>query len=306
MYELIFTAAEAIGSKVRTGRRWPTLWGAIFGAGTLGVGGHQVASELTIPGALIGGLGGAIVAAHIFKRPPAELGLRASEDIPFRPGKIVRYWTYEMAGYEFKSMTVLLENALYVVRDDKAPWAEIHAQLEQGRDPDRFLGELIRLKELTGIQLKKLDATEVEFIHRVASQSKGRATDFQTTMDRDEMIASVERVLGKPFGREKRPISFGSAIRTPLILASVVGLLFIGVASLSEYWTTNPPPPPRGKREQDSLVRFLVDVGPNNILLLGALIFLPLLAWTGFRILYPPQVWLLSTSDDTRPTNDSV
>src|SRR5262249_55923369 len=164
----------------------------------------------------------------------------------------------------------LLEQALYVVREDSAPWEEVVRKLSRGEDPELPLGDLIRLDELVRIEMNSPNAKEITFVHMPAGRTKRRTFNFQTTEERDKLIAFLEELIGKTFTRTECPLNFLRAIRTPAILAAIGGVLFSLVAWLSAHWTAHPPPPPRGKAEQDVLVRLLVWAGPERLLLVGA------------------------------------
>jgi hypothetical protein len=196
---------------------------------------------------------------------------------------------------------VLLEHALYLVREDSAPWEEVVRKLSQGEDPELPLGDLIRLDELVRIEMNSTDSKEITFVHISAGRTKRRAFDFQTTEERDELIAFLEQQIGITFTRRKCPLDSSRVIRTPAILAAIGGILFSLLAWLSAHWTANPPPPPRGEAEQDVLVRLLVWAGPERLLLVGAVVVVATLAWLASRVLWPPRIEVIQMRDEEYP-----
>jgi hypothetical protein len=150
--DLIIAAGKRITAVIRKGKPIPTLFGAFAGA-VVGASSALVMIELTPPLVLLGALAGAMLAAVLFKRSPSMLGARATELEPFRAGAVLQVWTFEAD--DFKSLVVLLDHALYVVREDSAPWEDVLRRLAQGEDPELQLGELIRLDELTRIEMRR-------------------------------------------------------------------------------------------------------------------------------------------------------
>ena len=113
------------------------------------------------------------------------------------------------------------------------------------------------------------------------------------------MLAALEKQLGKSFDWIERPMSAGRAVSVPAVFIGVVVLLgYARIACLSAYWIANPPPPPRGKREQDDLVRLLIWAKPWGVMLAGAAATLPFLGWFGFRYYYPPTLQVLRIAAD--------
>jgi hypothetical protein len=290
---LIVAAARPIGATIRNGKPLPTMCGALLGA-VLGANFGLIKPELTVFGVLLGAIVGAGLGAILNKRPPLPLGARA-DDEPVSIGAVLQAWTFE--AHEFKSLTVLLEHALYVVREDSAPWETVLRKLADGEDPGLPLGDLILLDELVQVEMRNPNATEIQLVHGALGRTKRRGVDFQTIAERDALIASIERIQGKPFDRQELPMETFRSIRPPVILAVIVALLFGGAAYLSAYWTQNPPPPPRGKTEQDFLVRFMIWAGPGTIILAGAALFLATLGWLTFRVLHPPRLQVLQVRD---------
>src|SRR5207247_467342 len=104
----------------------PTVLGALTG-GALGTSSGLVIIEIMPFFGLVGAIMGATLAAAFFKRLPAIPGARATDVEPFHVGAVLQTWTFEDG--EFKSLVVLLEQALYVVREDSAPWEEVLRKL---------------------------------------------------------------------------------------------------------------------------------------------------------------------------------
>jgi hypothetical protein len=181
--------------------------------------------------------------------------------------------------------------------EDSAPWEAVLRKLAEGNDPDLPLGDLIRLDELVCVEMGSPNATEIQIVHAPAGRMRRRGVDFCTTGERDELIAALEGHFGKPLSWTDCPLSFARAIQTPLILAVVASLLFSAIAWLSAYWTAHPPPPPRGKTEQDALVRLLIWAGPDMVLLVGAVPMLAAVTWLVSRILRPPRVQVFQVRD---------
>jgi hypothetical protein len=222
---------------IRMGKPIPTFCGALVG-GALGTSSGLVMLELVPATVLLGALTGTFLAAVLFKRSPSILGARATDIDPFHVGAILETWSFETE--QFKSLTVLLEQALYVVREDGAPWKQVLQKLAQGEDPDLPLGDLIRLDELERVEMRSPDATEIQIVHSAAGRTKRRGVDFRTTGERDELIAALERYFGKPFSRRECPLDFACSIRVPVVSAVVAGMLFLSVAWLSAHWTAQP------------------------------------------------------------------
>jgi len=291
--ELIIAAAKPVGATIRNGKPLLTIIGAI-GGGALGTSSGLIMTELIPAGILIGALAGATMAAFLFQRPASIPGARAAETEPFAIGARLQGWTF--ASGEFGCLTVLLERALYVVLLDNDAW-EVLRQLDQGIVPSKAEGDLIRLDEVTGVEMKNPGATVIHIVHSVDGRMKRNIAYFQTTEKRDELVGALERHFGKPFRRTQCPIEFSRAIRTPTILAVVVGVIFGAVAWLAANWRAQPPPWPPGSREQSPLVQLLVWAGPSGVLLAGVVAVLPILAWLARRILNPPSLYVLELVD---------
>jgi hypothetical protein len=292
--EAILAAAKPIVATIRKGRPWPTVVGALAG-GALGTSGGYVMLKLMPFFSLVGAIIGATLAAAFFKRPPSIPGARATDVEPFQLGPVLHTWRFE-AG-EFKSLTVLLENALYTVREDTAPWDEVVRKLALGETPDLPLGDVIRLDELVAVEMRSPSATEIRIVHSTAGRTKRRAIDFQSSDTRDELIEGLESHFGKAFSWAQRSLDRRRTIWPPVVVAVIVGTLFSAVAWLSAHWAAHPPPPPLGKKEQDPLVRLLVWAGSGRLLMVGVVAVLATLAWLAIRLVRPPRVFVMQISD---------
>jgi hypothetical protein len=292
--ELILAAAKPVVATIRKGKPLPTVLGALAG-GALGTSGGLVMIKLTPFFCLVGAIIGATLAAALFKRPPSIPGARATDVEPFQLGPVLQTWTFEGGG--FKSLTVLLENALYTVDENTAPWDEVVRKLARGETPDLPLGDLIRLDELVAVEMRSPSATAIRIVHSAAGRTKRRAIDFQTSDARDELIGGLERHFRKAFSWAQRSLDLPRTIWPPGVLAVLAGTLFSAVAWLSAHWTAHPPPPPLGKKEQDPLVRLLVWAGSERLLMVGAIAVLATLAWLTLRLVRPPRVFVIQVSD---------
>lgn len=290
----MFSAAETAVRSIRKGKPLTAVAGAIIG-GTLGTGIGVLMSELRPFGAVLGAIVGASLAAVAFKRPPAILG-RKDVGSHTDPGAVLQTWAF--ADGDFHSMTALLEHALYVVREDSAPWDEVREKLARGEDPELSGAALIYLDQVERVEMKTADATEIQVVYTVDGRSRRRGIDFQSVLDRDELLALIEQYFGKPFNREQRPMDVARAIRAHVISAVIVATIFGGAACLSAYWTAHPPPPPRGKIDPDPLVRALVAAGPGQLLVVGAVVAVPFFVWLLWRVLRPAQIEVLLVPDD--------
>jgi hypothetical protein len=134
-------------------------------------------------------------------------------------------------------------------------------------------------------------------VHSPAGRTKRRPIDFQTTDQRDEFMGELGMHFGKAFSWAQRSLDFARVVGTPAVLTVIAGTLFSAVAWLSAYWTAHPPPPPEGKTEQDPLVRLLIWAGPQEILMLGALVVLATLTWLAIRVVRPPRIYVFQVSD---------
>jgi hypothetical protein len=292
--ELIVATAMPIGSVIRKGKRLPTLCGTIAG-GMLGLSGGLISIPVAVATVLLGAIGGAALAALLFKRLPS-LPVRTTDIEPFQLGAVLRSWSFEHP--DFKSLSVLLERAFYTVCENSAPWNMILQKLNQGEVPDLFMEELIRLDEIIRIEMNNPEATDIQIVHALDGRTRRCSIYFRTLGERDELLTWLERHFGGPFRREERSLEFTRMIRAPLVVATIVAVLFAGVAWLSQYWTDNPPPFPIGKAEPDPLVSFLTKIGPVGVLLIGAAPVLAALVWLSLRLLHPPQVLVLSVRDE--------
>ncbi len=292
--ELIIEAARPIGAAIRRGKPMATWSGALIG-GALGSSCGLVSIAFMPAMIVLAAVTGATLAALLFKRPPSMLGSRATDIEPFRPGAVVRAWAFK--SNEFKSMTVLLEQAIYVVRKDSAPWDDVLQKLAQGEDPNLPLGDLIRLDELIRVEMRKLDATEITMVYSVAGRTKRRAMDFQTTDERDELIEALEQHFRTSFTRAERPMHFARAISTPLVPVVVLAVLFGAIAWLSAYWIAHPPRLAIGQTEPNEFEQFLIRAGPGGVILAGAVVMIAPLSWLAIRILCPPRIQVLQVPE---------
>lgn len=107
----------------------------------------------------------------------------------------------------------------------------------------------------------------------------------------------IEERLGSTFRTSEENLDFVRSVRLPLALLAAGCLLVALVAGLTSHLIANPPPIPRGKLEQDPVVQFLTWAGMTRILLLGAILNLPVLCWLVSRIVSPPRLITLRTSN---------
>lgn len=241
----------------------------------------------------------------MFKRPARSAGARATDLEPFRLGKVLQVGQFVQG--DFRSITVLLDNALYVVRIDKDPWEPIVQKLTDGLDPELPHGDLIRFDELLRMEVHSPDALDITLVHRPAGRTRQRIVDVQTIAVREELIAYLEQQIGKKFMRRKCPLETSRAIMVPGILAAVGTVLFSLIAWVSAHWKVHPPAFPQGKNKPDELVNFLVSLGPGKILLVGSVAVLAALAWLASRIIWPPMIEVLQVQDEDTPLrNDPV
>lgn len=302
---LLLEAAKPIVATIRKGKPVASVIGALVGAGLAGFAMYRVEPKLAPLCAAVGAIVGATTGAALFTRPTTSPGARATDLEPFRLGKVLRVATFVQG--DFRSVTVLLENALYVVRVDKEPWEPVVERLKHGQDPDLPQGNLIRFDELVRIELASLDALEITLAYRVAGSIKRRLIDVQTTAVRDELVAIMEQQLGHTFARRECPLETSRAIRTPVILTAAVGVFFSLAAWLSAHWIAHPPRPPRGKPKGDELVLLLTWLGPGGVLLVGAVVLLAPLAWLASRVIWPPRIHVIQIQEEENPLrNDPV
>jgi hypothetical protein len=296
---LLVEIAAWIGKQLLAGRPLPTIVAALVVGGLLGAAGGRIAWEFIFPGALAGALVGGLVAASLFRRTPPEprsLGERKSDLEPFRPGPFVKVWWHDIpiGRKHVECRTALLENALYMSLDtEEMSWIEVHRNLVAGEDPQQPTGEMIRLGEIVAIEFTHPTNCETTVVHHVDGGNKTRTAFFGSASDRDELVAEIERRLGRPFERTERVMTAGRVAVAPLIVAGLVGILFVGIPWLSSYWIANPPLPPRGKPKGDDLVRLLVWAGPTNVLLAGVAAMAPAFVWLAIRLAFPPRTPIL-------------
>lgn len=295
------SAAQTAVRSIQKGKPLAALAGAIIG-GTLGTGIGVLMPELRAFGALLGAIVGASLAAVAFKRPPAVLG-RKDAGSRTQPGAVLQAWAF--ADGDFQSMTALLEHALYVVREDSAPWDVVLEKLARGEAPGISGAALIYLKQIERVEIRTAEATEIQVVYTLDGRPRRRGIDFQTIFDRDELLALMEHYFGKQFRREQQPMEVERAIRAPVISAVIVATIFGGAALLSAYWTARPPPPPRGQIEPDPLVRTLISAGPGSVLGVGAVLAMPILVWLIWRVLRPAQIEVLLAPDEVVGRNRS-
>lgn len=294
---VILAAAKPIGATIRKGKPFATVVGAFLGAGIAACSAFVVMLGFVPFFVILGAIIGATVTATVFKQAPSLFGARTTDSEPFSLGAVLQSWMFE--DEDFKSLVVLLERSLYVVREDSAPWEEVVQKLSSGEDPDLPLGDLIRLDELVRIEMEGPEAKEIVFVHFSDGKTKRRPCDFGTTEERDELIACLERQIGKSFSRTQQPLGFPRAILTPAILAAIGGIFFSLTAWLSAHWTAHPPLPPRGRTEQDDVVRLLVWAGPERILITGAVVVVAILPWLASRVVWPPQIEVIQICDES-------
>ena len=283
---------------IRRGKRVPTIVGTILG-GTLGASSALVVDIEFVPALVVLGLiAGATLTAALFPRPLAALGSRSEDIEPFQPGALLHTWKFEPGDAD--TLIVLFEKALYVVHDNSTPWSEVIEKLSKGIAPD-LAGEcFIRLTDLLHVETASAVANQFALVYRSAGRVKRRDAVLATAGERDELLAAVENQLGKSGEWTQRPMSTARAVSVPTVFIGIIVVLSCAIAWLSAYWTANPPPPPRGKAEQDDLVKLLIWAKPLGVILAGAAVTLPFLAWFGFRYYHPPllRVFLIAPDED--------
>jgi hypothetical protein len=292
-WKLTLAVAEPMAGLIRNGRPVPTMAGGVLGAGFGATAGFAMV-PLAAPGALLGAILGAAAGAGLFARPPRPLGVRRTDQRPVSMGGIRRCWTYEED--DFKSLTVLLDRAIYVVRDDKAPWEEVCETLARGIDPNRPLGDLVRLDEIDRLELRGPDATELQVVYHLGSRFKRRGIDFASAADREDFLAALEDQLGGPFVRAEQPMDTRRAVRAPVLVLIALSVLTVGGMLLSSHWTAHPPPPLRTGK-QDNLVGVLTWAGPGGVLLAGTPPLLAAVTWFLLRVVRPPRIGVLRHAD---------
>jgi len=302
---LILEAAKPIVATIRKGKPIAAVVGALVGAVPAGLAVYRVEPALAPICSALAAIAGATIGARLFKRPLTAPGARATDLEPFRLGKVLRVLGFIQG--DFRSIVVLLENALYAVRVDEKPVEPILEKLSAGQDPDLSEGDLIRFDELVKIEFAGPDALELTLVYRVNGGAKRRPVDVQTTAARDELVAILEQQLGKTFERRECAQKTSLAIRTPAILSAAVGVFFSLAAWLSAHWIAHPPRPPQGKPKGDELVLLLTWLGSAGVLLIGAIVLLAPLAWLASRILWPPRIHVIQIQDEVNPLrNDPV
>jgi hypothetical protein len=279
---------------IRKGRIVPTILGGIVGGGIGACSGFLFLAIMPAMTAL-GIFGGATMAAAIFPSPKAPPGARETDLEPFKLGQIIQTWSFQQG--EHGCLTVGLNNALYVVSGEKIPYEDVLRLLAAGEDPDLANADLIRLDELDRIEMAKPDSTELTFIHSVGGRTKQRIANFLTKEDRDQMIFVLREILKKPLSWTEHSYDLARAMRTPVILATVLAVFFSAVACLSAFWRANPPAPPVGKPGPDPLVKFLTDAGPRGVLLVGVLVVMLAVGWLAVRVVRPPRYQIMAIRD---------
>jgi hypothetical protein len=288
-WKMTLAIAEPMVARIRNGKPIPIVAGILSGL-ACGLSTGFAIPELLPFGGLLGAIVGATAGAALFPRPPQPLGKRAPGEESDWLGDIRQDWTYEEDN--FKSLAVLLDRAIYVVRDDKAPWDKVRGKLSQGIDPQLPLGDLIRLDGIDHVELRRPDATDPRIVYWKGSRIKRRGIDFESVEARDNFLAALEEQLGVPFVQAEEPMELRRAILTPLICLVVLWGLTIGSMLLSAHWIATPPPPTRGGK-QDDLVRLLTWAGPQGILLGAALPLVAVTGWFLLRAARPPRIQVL-------------
>lgn len=298
--KITFAIAEAITACIRDGRPLPIIVGALVGA-CVGAAGGLITIYLLGPLMLIGAVAGATVGASLFKKPVRALV--DQESAHQEAGRVCKYWTYQDAN--FRSITVLMERAIYVARDDKASWTHVLGRLEQGADPALPLGDLVWLDQFAGVEVAKREETEVILVYRRKDRVRRRPLQFPTKQHRDDFFTVLEQQLGGRLERRDCCFDPARATRVPLILLLLAILAVAGVAYLAGYWTAFPPPPPFGQAEQDSLVRTLVSAGPIGVVLAGTIPCLLIAAWLVLRFVRPPRFQYLTRAASESPDHQT-
>jgi hypothetical protein len=295
---LFVELGRAVYEIIRKGRRISTIVGAIVG-GCIGATSARVVDIEFVPALVaLGLIVGATLTAAIFRRPQAALGSRSEDPEPFQPGAMLHTWKFEPGDAD--TLIVLFEKAVYVVQNDNAPWSEVIEKLSRGIAPD-LAGEcFIRLADLLRVEMVGASASQFTLIYRSAGRIKRRDTVLTTAGERDELLAAVETQLGRSCEWTERPMGLARAVSVPAVFIGIIVVLSCAIAWLAAYWTANPPPPPRGKAEQDDLVKLLIWTKPRGVILAGAAATVPFLAWFGFRYYHPPllRVFLIAPDKD--------
>jgi hypothetical protein len=290
IWQAMLAIAQAIGAVIRKGKPVPTVFCGLLGAGigaTIGL----AMIELITFGVVLGAVVGATAGAGLFPRPELPLGARAPGDEAEPMGTVLQHWTYELL--ENKSLTVLMERAVYVAPGDTMPWANVLEKLRQGTDPDVASGALIRLDEIEKLELRKPNATDPQIAYRAVSRTKRITVKFQSNADRDEFLVSLERQLGGEFVTTEEPMETRRAIFTPLVVLLVLILLTGATAWLSAYWIENPPPPLKKTGKQDEVVALLTRAGPLGVIYTGGVPIVIAGFWLALRAAWPPRLQIL-------------
>jgi hypothetical protein len=282
-------------SVIRQGKPVATISGGILGA-ALGAASALTGVMSLVPFCIaVGALSGAFILAAIFKQPPIVPWARETDLEPFRFGPYRKRW---IAGDEnWQCMVAMHENAIYLLWGDLLKWKEVVEKLTRAEDPGHPHGDWIRIDELLGIQMSSPGSKEVQLLQAFAAKVTRHNCIFETVEDRQEFIALIEERLGSTFRTSEENLDFVRSVRLPLALLAAGCLLVALVAGLTAHLTANPPPIPRGKLEQDSVVQFLTWAGVTRILLLGTILNLPVLCWLVSRIVSPPRLITLRTSN---------
>jgi hypothetical protein len=288
-WKVVMGIAEPIVGVIRGGKPIPTTAGAILGA-ALGTTAGLAMIELLPPGALLGAILGATAGAGLFQLPPRALGERRMGEKPKSMGGIRHCWTFQWN--EFKSVTVLMDRAVYVVRHDKAPWDKVREKLESGIDPGLPLGDLIRIEEIERVEFRGAYATELQVVYRVGSRIKRRGIDFMSVEEREGFLYGLEGILGGSFQRTEERVDRRRAMRAPVIVLLILAAVTVAGMLLSWYWITNPPAPLRTGK-QDDLVRLLSWSGPQGVLLAFGIPLLISAFWLVLRVARPPRILVL-------------
>lgn len=238
-------------------------------------------------------------------QPPDAMGSTPTPTQPAAPSvdvsnlPPVQAWSYSGAT-EF-TLVALTADAIWVGDKNEVDLPKLTSYLNGGGDPRPVFverGLMIPLQTLNHAEANKHgNAVDIQYKigEQVGEQLDGRAAishlDFANQGDRNVFFTSLQARLGGAFQLETEQVSSWHAARAPLLWAAfavlITILFYLGTRDLV---TGESEADLRGRKQFLKLIVYWVAnaIGPNGVLIVGALVVTACVVWFVMRAQQPP------------------
>lgn len=203
----------------------------------------------------------------------------------------VQAWSFPRAT-DF-TLVALTADAIWVGDKNEVDLPKLTSYLNGGGDPRPIFAErglMIPLQTLNHAEANK-HGNAVDIQYQPSDQAATSHLDFANQADRNVFFTSLQARLGGAFQLETEQVSSWHAARAPLLCAAfavfITILFYLGTKDLV---TGESEADLRGRKQFLKLIVYWVAnaIGPNGVLIVGALVVTACVVWFVMRAQQPP------------------